>query len=679
MFYSHEILNSHKHGVSTIWLVATIGNRSSTRKVTKKAIQGVNVEKACGTILEPGAPIALRLQGNLLYGVSRVYNQQCDYMLSDAQKVHANMEFFFRRLGAHELDMEQAKSRPDQLLIMNDPDFVPELLLPKFDLEANVVNSQLTTKTTSQLSPAESSFGSLSSDPRAFPIQLDLSQSLTPDHRVAQFPGLEGLSSAHKSHVMPGDEKLTALPGIEDDFGGIEEWGVEIDEFGNISTREEPDLPPMFQAELPAATLPAIQDEEQEAARQHDDFVFIDNEALLDAPALPGRTHEEPRELETVSSQMSEKAPAKKQKKPRKVKIDDANQIARVKIGAWQDDYIQNCGAKLTKPAGIKQARENAIHLTFGLGLGNVGQSLGVLGMIHPLAVMYSGDSLYTTLTGYEVDTLLGKRRSTREPSGDSDEIGRRVRPRLNDLGEHGLDNYNTDAGQHVFDDDAYHRQAREELEVGREAQAAMSDAPSSAMRMPWARDSSVVPGSSVKGHGSAQRSRHKLVSPSQGRGHLPDIERLSDDAQGGWRDDAGDLPSFDGSFDGAVGRGHSPAEQDEPGNMPQGAALRTTLDVEGQEFFDFMEAAIELNGERLDDDKSHESQHVRSHKWMRFDDAFVPEQTARTVAARAFYNVLCLATKSQIMIRTSEMQPPGQIWLGMQSVSTTATQQANP
>lgn len=29
--------------------------------------------------------MALRLQSNLLYGVSRVYSRQCDFVLSDAQ------------------------------------------------------------------------------------------------------------------------------------------------------------------------------------------------------------------------------------------------------------------------------------------------------------------------------------------------------------------------------------------------------------------------------------------------------------------------------------------------------------------------------------------------------------------------------------------------------------------
>lgn len=47
-------------------LVATLGSKSAMKKVTRKAILEVNVPKACKTIIAPEAPLALRLQGNLL-------------------------------------------------------------------------------------------------------------------------------------------------------------------------------------------------------------------------------------------------------------------------------------------------------------------------------------------------------------------------------------------------------------------------------------------------------------------------------------------------------------------------------------------------------------------------------------------------------------------------------------
>ena len=48
-------------------LVATLGSQSTLRKVNRKAILDVNVPKACETIIDPEAPMALRLQSNLLY------------------------------------------------------------------------------------------------------------------------------------------------------------------------------------------------------------------------------------------------------------------------------------------------------------------------------------------------------------------------------------------------------------------------------------------------------------------------------------------------------------------------------------------------------------------------------------------------------------------------------------
>lgn len=91
-------------------LVATVG-RGGQRKLTKKAIQEVNVPKACGKILEPGAPLALRLQGSLLYGVSRVFAQQCEYVLTSAEKTQSDMMAFFRVMQSTAIDPQAGKTK----------------------------------------------------------------------------------------------------------------------------------------------------------------------------------------------------------------------------------------------------------------------------------------------------------------------------------------------------------------------------------------------------------------------------------------------------------------------------------------------------------------------------------------------------------------------------------------
>lgn len=50
--------------------------------------------------MQPGAPIALRVQGNLLYGVSRVYAHQTRYMLADAEKICADLRMLAKVAAA---------------------------------------------------------------------------------------------------------------------------------------------------------------------------------------------------------------------------------------------------------------------------------------------------------------------------------------------------------------------------------------------------------------------------------------------------------------------------------------------------------------------------------------------------------------------------------------------------
>jgi hypothetical protein len=61
-------------------LVATLGSKSNLKKVSRKAILDVDVIKTCDTIIDPVAPMALRLSGNLLYvvglGCSRIHTHE---------------------------------------------------------------------------------------------------------------------------------------------------------------------------------------------------------------------------------------------------------------------------------------------------------------------------------------------------------------------------------------------------------------------------------------------------------------------------------------------------------------------------------------------------------------------------------------------------------------------------
>jgi hypothetical protein len=59
-------------------LVGTLGPTSTALKVKRKQILGVDVRKACETIIQPEAPMALRLQSSLLLVHPSEYEKYTD-------------------------------------------------------------------------------------------------------------------------------------------------------------------------------------------------------------------------------------------------------------------------------------------------------------------------------------------------------------------------------------------------------------------------------------------------------------------------------------------------------------------------------------------------------------------------------------------------------------------------
>lgn len=96
-------------------LVANLGHNTTSKKLNRKAIENVNVPQACDTIEKPpGAPIALKLQGNLLYGISGVYHKHSAYLLDDTEKMWTRMRTYFREcqsLAANGLDPKAGKAK----------------------------------------------------------------------------------------------------------------------------------------------------------------------------------------------------------------------------------------------------------------------------------------------------------------------------------------------------------------------------------------------------------------------------------------------------------------------------------------------------------------------------------------------------------------------------------------
>eukprot|EP00242_Pyramimonas_sp_CCMP2087_P015196 CAMPEP_0198222154 /NCGR_PEP_ID=MMETSP1445-20131203/86820_1 /TAXON_ID=36898 /ORGANISM="Pyramimonas sp., Strain CCMP2087" /LENGTH=390 /DNA_ID=CAMNT_0043900555 /DNA_START=157 /DNA_END=1326 /DNA_ORIENTATION=+ len=80
MFYSHQIL-AKKGPLGTIWIAAHMD-----RKLRKNQIYDTNITSSVDTILQPQMPLALRLSGQLLLGVVRIYSRQVGYLFTDCSE-----------------------------------------------------------------------------------------------------------------------------------------------------------------------------------------------------------------------------------------------------------------------------------------------------------------------------------------------------------------------------------------------------------------------------------------------------------------------------------------------------------------------------------------------------------------------------------------------------------------
>ena len=81
MFYSETLL-SKTGPLARVWLSANL-----ERKLSKSHILQSNIESSVNAIVDQGqAPLALRLSGQLLLGVVRIYSRKARYLLDDCNE-----------------------------------------------------------------------------------------------------------------------------------------------------------------------------------------------------------------------------------------------------------------------------------------------------------------------------------------------------------------------------------------------------------------------------------------------------------------------------------------------------------------------------------------------------------------------------------------------------------------
>ncbi|KAM4065322.1 Rad21/Rec8 like protein [Hirsutella rhossiliensis] len=643
MFYSHEILSNSQYGVATIWLAATIGKNASAgkgvlRRLTKKAVQGVDVPKACEIIINPGAPLALRLQGSLLYGVSRVFAEQCRYMLSDAEKTQSDMMTFFRVLQTNETDPRAGKTKRHLIMLEDDPGFdifgaLPSLDLLGWDTELAGVPSQGSTNRFSFMTPqgALSQASHSSSQNQPF-----LSSGPRPSSLGASDYRLPSEFGHHSSPLPKHNRDLEAMPEfqpfVEDELDQINAIGLDFDADGNLIDiiEAEPELP------LLSGTGPQAQPESRDSDRvggpegqlileEGDRQVLSLGEAALpDAEAFPVQraARKAPKVLaESSETTETEQASAHiRRGRPRKLNfmVDKIDRVSRQEFRSWTENYVQHMDGsrKRRRITTQAQAKKNAVALLYGNRIAGIGILHGDLAPSHPLAQEFAGRALKARLEGLRTDEVeygyqekRGRRRKSPEAFGQDDAARgeqRNVRQRIDEDAELGRGDSHDGDGL-VFGDDSA-------PEIGMEAAPPMEDRRSSSM-MPWSRPASVT-----RGQGSAQKG---VPSPSP-------------------------LHTRGGSVVGSIEHHSDPIETPLGAAMGLGARDDSSLDF-GSSLgaLDFNRGDQEIPGGVV----ARDAHRGTEHRWITFDELADPETHTKAVAAQAFLHVLSLASKSAIAV----------------------------
>ncbi|KAL4898737.1 Rec8 like protein-domain-containing protein [Aspergillus ambiguus] len=661
MFYSHEILTSPEHGVATIWLVATLGSKSITRRLNRKTILDVDVPKACNVIMDPHAPMALRLQGNLLYGVSRVYSQQCGYTLTDVQSMHDRMKTMLRIVPGGALDPMAGKTRPDQLIIPYDPSFTPETDLPGLDINLS--------KLTLFAEP-------LATTMSPWPASPDLSQSALSNASLQLSFGSEDMAMA--DNVASGSEPDLASPvrlhlahlaisALHDNEEGVLlQPDFDFDEDGNIIELGHPSehrtSPRRFETPLV--------DEMDELAL---DYHEPPNDIQTTPTPHPHPVNTPPADtlpIATTNDRSSTQRPKGKKQAPL-VALDEQTTLRYSELARMNAEYIQNMATALQqqkRSALPSQAKKNAAFWVFGRGIADVGVGVGVTHAAHPLGE-FSGRELAGLLDpARKRSRRRGSKRAHAEASDmdtDSESAGRRVRAREDEL-EAQIGRGEDGPGTNNF--------WNEDIELARHASSALRDDNSSLM--PWNITASVQSSATnpFRGLGSSSRSvvdsaaaaafgrvRSRLTSasPLAGRGFPYDVEGLESLATGGLGDnmdiDAGDFDLNQYLQTEVAGQdaAESAAAAGKRLSALEEKLERATLDQDSQNFLHFLVEKLPLD-EYEDPFAGHG---LSQSKETSFWDLLPPMETSRAVATNGLMHVLALATKGFLMVRQEEYE----------------------
>ncbi|TKA30328.1 hypothetical protein B0A50_02555 [Salinomyces thailandicus] len=220
MFYSETLLA--KNGpLARVWLASNL-----ERKLSKQNVLSEKLNDKVKDIIGTGqAPIALRLSGQLLLGVVRIYSRKARYLLDDCSEALVKIKMAFRPGGNVDLPSHQQGGRGDANALVL-PDTITDL-----DLFAPLPD------------PDELLMEPESRGPGRDPTLLDfgtsqlLPESQTPTRRQEKRTLLEDDDLGLDLGLEPGEQAVRSTPAPEDT-----ERSIEIGRRAQTPRRDEPSL-----------------------------------------------------------------------------------------------------------------------------------------------------------------------------------------------------------------------------------------------------------------------------------------------------------------------------------------------------------------------------------------------------------------------------------------------------
>ncbi|KGO64002.1 Rad21/Rec8-like protein, C-terminal [Penicillium expansum] len=600
MFYSHEILTSPEHGVATIWLVATLGSRPIARRLNRKAILDVDVPNACRVIINPDAPMALRLQGSLL---------------------------------------------PSNLILPYDPSFLPETALPGLEIDLSYFTAT-TDDSSSQLSGlwTKSPNNSLSGTSQLSSLHLELpSDDILGEGTIL---GIDEINrSAQKKYTF---RNMTGL-GLGNEEGVLLQPDFEFDEDGNIIELGAREKSPHARKSTvdPRESEGPIDDQkhqlyEDSAIRvaETNDMMELDTQTA--GPTIPQANEDLDGVEETIEIEVTR---TRRVTRPKEIISDDTTALRNMTMAQWNNEYVANMTQAMKQKQQNKIptiSKKNAAFWVFGQGIGSVGVGLGMDREPHPLS-LFSGEKLFKAVGGYP-------QRKGRKRSADDNEIsgGRRVRARdeqAEHLSRENMDRFNM------------------EVEIGRDAPSSLFDDHSSQMpwNITASIQSSrqrhrLGSVSELSSQGRKARSRLTSASPLAGRSYLGGKDRLSLELLGDFGDDL-DLTRY---LEGELATDRENISSLSPSKRSALERAKSTLDRESLNFIEFMKTKMGTANDGNAGNVQTPSSNVSSPVVARlgqttFASLLPPGRTTRAVATQALMNVLTLATKGVMHVHQDE------------------------